>query len=87
MSIEEENKAIVLNTYELFNKRDLDAFFTFFTPDYIEHYTARDLSLEEIKNTTVNAIPNWSEGNSTIEHIAAEGDKVVYRVLHEGRTN
>ena len=29
MSVEEENKAIVLNAYELFNKRELDAFLRF----------------------------------------------------------
>lgn len=80
----EENKAIVLDAYELFNKRDIDGFLTFFAPEYVEHYTTRDASLEEVKNFLVNAASDWAEGHSTIEHIVAEGDKLAYRVRHEG---
>jgi ketosteroid isomerase-like protein len=48
MSIE-ENKALVRHVFDVFNQRDLEAFFKVLAPEYVEHLPMGDVSLEHLK--------------------------------------
>jgi len=77
----EENKALVRHWLELLSQREWDACFKILAPEYVEHYTDHDESLEEAKQVLLN-IPPLSDYSLTIDHLLAEGDKVAYRVTH-----
>ena len=78
----EENKALVRHWAELLNQMEWDAFFKILAPEYVEHYTDHDESLEEAKQVLLNFRPLLSDYSLTIDHLLAEGDKVAYRVTH-----
>jgi C-1 hydroxylase len=87
MSIE-ENKALVLRVIDLWNRRDLDAFFGVLAPEYVEHLPTGDISLEHLKkyaHTFFNAFPDIE---ITVIDIVAEGEKVVvlvnWKATHKG---
>jgi C-1 hydroxylase len=87
MSIE-ENKALVLRVIDLWNRRDLDAFFGVLAPEYVEHLPTSDISLGQLKkyaHTFFNAFPDIE---ITVIDIVAEGEKVVvlvnWKATHKG---
>ena len=80
MSVE-ENKEMVRHWLELLNQQKIDEFVEFCAPEYVEHFTDHEQSLEEAKQTLL-IIPTQSDYSLTIDHLLAEGDKVAYRVTH-----
>lgn len=87
MSIK-ENKALVRHVVELWNRRDMEAFFKLLAPEYVEHLPSGDISLEQLKkyaHTFFNAFPDI---NITISDMVAEGDKVAvlvnWKATHKG---
>jgi predicted SnoaL-like aldol condensation-catalyzing enzyme len=79
MSIK-ENKAIIRRTYELINQGELNAFFKLCSPDYIEHLTDRDMSLEQSKEFEAKFFVEFPDINITINDMIAEGDRVAVLV-------
>ena len=75
----EENKAIV-DRYidEVMNKRNFSIFYDLFSPDFANHsprlgIVGREYTAQETQEF-MTAFPDW---RTTIEHVVAEGDKVV----------
>lgn len=83
MGIEEENKTLIRNAFELVNKeKNVIVFFDICDPDYVEHYTDdHDESLEEAKQAMLN-FPPVSDYSLIVDHLLADGDKVAYTVTH-----
>ena len=77
----EENKAIVRRLYEAINTRDLSSIEDFMTPDSVDH-TRQLHGLEALKQYMTMLFNSSSDIHSTIEDIAAEGDKVWVRVKY-----
>jgi ketosteroid isomerase-like protein len=83
MGIEEENKALIRHVFELVNKeKSLDAFFNICDSNYVEHRFKGEVSLEEAKQEIIDSLPQISDYSLTIDHLLADGDKVVYSVTH-----
>jgi ketosteroid isomerase-like protein len=80
----EENKAMVRHTVELLNQKKVDEFLEYWAPEYVEHYTDHDESREVAKQNLLNFLnaPFLSDYSLTLDHLLAEGDKVVYRATH-----
>jgi steroid delta-isomerase-like uncharacterized protein len=87
MSIE-ENKALVHRIIKLWNSRELDAFFEFLAPKYIEHLPDGDISLEQLKQFANKFFAAFPDISFTIKDMIAEGDKVAvlinWRGTHQG---
>ena len=79
----EENKFIVRRYTEACNNKDLAVLKDLVAPDYFHSAFQLRGREEYIKFETMifNAFPDWHE---TIEDIAAEGDKVWYRMKIKG---
>jgi predicted ester cyclase len=75
-----ENKALIRHAYELINRGGLNAYWERCTPDYIEHMTDRDMSLEQAKEFEDNFFVEFPDINLTVNDIIAEGDKVAVLV-------
>ncbi len=75
----EENKAIVDRSIdEVINKRNFSIFNDLFSPDFANHsprlgIVGREYTAQEMQEF-LTAFPDW---RTTIEHVVAEGDKVV----------
>jgi len=80
----EENKALVHRAYELANRREMEAFFELLAPDYVEHLSTGDKSLEQLKQYTGTVFEAFPDIHFTIEDMVAEGDKVAVRVTWRG---
>jgi C-1 hydroxylase len=78
-----ENKAIVTGFIDAYNRRDLDSFDDFVSPDYVDHtnHIRGRESLKQLITMGFTAFPDWNE---TIEDIVAEGDKVWVRLAYSG---
>lgn len=83
MSIK-ENKELVRHSYELWNQKELTAYFKICTPGYIEHYTDQDLSLEQVKQAYDIFLQAFPDINVTVNIMVAEGDKVAVRATWRG---
>jgi C-1 hydroxylase len=82
------NKALVSQVIEIWNRRDLDAFFELLAPGYIEHLTTGDITLEQLKDYAPAFFAAFPDIRFTIEHMVAEGDKVAavvnWKATHRG---
>ena len=78
----EENKAVVREFIEAYNKHDLSSIEDFVASDYFDHTNQVDRDgLKQLFEMAFKAFPDWHE---TIEDIIAEGDKVWIRVSCTG---
>lgn len=75
MSIE-ENKALVRHVVELWNQRDMNAFFELCAPEYIEHLPTGDVTLAQLKQFAPKFFATFPDIHITIKDMVAEGDKV-----------
>jgi C-1 hydroxylase len=71
----EENKAIVRNLYEAFNKHDVALLDNLIAPDFVDH-TMQLRGLDSFKKSETGFIRSFPDYSETIEDIIAEGDKV-----------
>lgn len=76
MSIK-ENKALVRHVVELWNRRDMDAFFKVLAPEYIEHLPTGDVSLAQLKKYAHTFFTAFPDISITINDMVAEGDEVA----------
>jgi predicted ester cyclase len=83
MSIE-ENKELVRRIYDKGYWKDLAKYPDFLAPGYVEHYSGRTMSLEEVKGFNPLFSAAFPDIVSTIEDMVAEGDKVAIRVTWRG---
>lgn len=75
-----ENKTLLHRVIDLWNSRDMDAFFNILAPEYVEHLPTGDISLEQLKQfapTFFNAFPDIK---ITLKDLVAEEDKVAVLV-------
>ena len=80
----EKNKALVRHVIELWNRRDLDAFFEILSPNYVEHLPSGDISREQIKDYARTFFTAFPDIHFTIEEMIAEGDKVAVLLKWKG---
>jgi steroid delta-isomerase-like uncharacterized protein len=83
-----ENKALVQRVVELWNRRDLDAFFRVLAPEYVEHLPAGDVSLAQLKKYAGTFFTAFPDIKITVKDMVAEGDKVAvlvnWKATHQG---
>jgi predicted ester cyclase len=88
MSIK-ENKALVRHVVELWNRRDLEAFFEVLAPEYVEHLPTGDVSLAHLKKYASSFFTAFPDISITINDMVAEGDKVAvlvnWKATHKGK--
>jgi steroid delta-isomerase-like uncharacterized protein len=85
----EANKAIVMQLYEeVFNKGDLDLADKLIAPNAINHDPQLPPSVpigpQGLKAVVTMLRSAFPDDHHTIEHLVAEGDKVVVRLTHSG---
>ena len=82
-TVEEENKALIRRIYDLANKEKTAAVcLDFCDSNYIEHRQNNvELSLEEAKQE-MRDFPKFTDYSLTVDHLLADGDKVVYSIKH-----
>ena len=83
MSIK-ENKALVRHVVDLWNRRDMDAFFELLAPEYVEHLPTGDISLEQLKKYAPKFFAAFPDISITINDMVAERDKVAVLVTWRG---
>jgi len=83
-----ENKALVRRVVELWNKREMDAFFEVLAPEYIEHLPTGDITLKQLKKYAHTFFTAFPDIRITIEDMVAEGDKIAvlvnWKATHQG---
>jgi len=84
----EENKAVILRLYDLINQKQLDAYYELYAPDFIDHASTGDRSLEQMKQFEAMATAAFPDAKFTVDNMVAEGDKVAFqvhcRMTHKG---
>ncbi len=82
-TVEEENKAFIRHVFDLADKEKTAAVcLDFCDSNYVEHRQNNvELSLEEAKQEMLD-FPKFTDYSLTVEHLLADGDKVVYSVKH-----
>ena len=83
MSIK-ETKALVRHVVDLWNRRDMDAFFELLAPEYVEHLPTGDISLEQLKDYSPKFFAAFPDISITINDMVAERDKVAVLVTWRG---
>ncbi len=83
----EENKNIVRQLIEAHNQNDIAKFREFFSPDFIAHIAdwPHPLNRDEYVQGVKIARQAFSNLVFTIQDIIAEGDKVVSRIVAQGK--
>jgi predicted ester cyclase len=84
MSIEEENKTLVRRLYELLERKDMDAAYRYFVPEFVFHSPAGDMSLDQMKQADINFYRAFPDMKVAIEEIIADEDMVSVRVNYRG---
>ena len=79
-----ENKAIILRFYDLYNRKEIDAAYELFAPDYIFHSPTGNMSREKVKQFDTMTLAGFPDLVCRIVDIVAEKDKVAFRVNAKG---
>ena len=87
----EENKALALRSWEIVNRRDLDAVQEFYAPDLVWHEPDQDIhGSEEAKRFLATYFRAFPDLTHAVEDVIAEGEKDVTRYTlsgtHRGET-
>jgi C-1 hydroxylase len=84
----EQNKNLVNRVVELWNRRDLDAFFEVLSPEYIEHLSTGDVTLKQLKKYAGTFFTAFPDIKITVKEMVAEGDRVAalvnWKATHKG---
>jgi predicted ester cyclase len=83
MSIK-ENKALIYRIFDLLHKKEMDAYYALFAPDYVAHFPNIDVTLEETKKIDAGLFSAFPDYHFTLDDIVAEGDKVAFRTTFTG---
>lgn len=83
-----ENKALVSKVVRLWNRRDLEGFFKLLAPEYVEHLTSGDISLEQLKQYAPRFFTAFPDIHITVNKMVAEDDMVAmlvnWKATHQG---
>jgi predicted ester cyclase len=79
----EENKSVILRLVEVINNRNLSSLGELVSSDFVYH-TFQIKGSEVMKKAIEEEIIGFPDFHVTIEDIAAEGDKVWFRVTETG---
>ena len=83
--VEEQNKEIILNTHEAWNKVDIEALKEIYSPDYVWHFAGEGkLSLEDLIEDLKWEITAYPDRTFSTEDLISKGDKVVSRYIYRG---
>ena len=81
----EENKALARRSWEIVNRRDLDAIQEFYAADLVWHEPDRDIhGSEEARRFLALYFRAFPDLTHRVEDVIAEGDKVVTRYTLSG---
>jgi steroid delta-isomerase-like uncharacterized protein len=86
-TLEEQNKALVKQEMEAWNKGDFEAFKELLAPEYVYYSpsaTPKPVSLEESIEFGKMMLKAFPDRSVTIEELFAAGDKVVTRWIFKG---
>ena len=87
MSVE-ENKTLVRHVIDLWNRRDMDAFYDLLADEYVEHLPTGDISLEQLKHYAPEFFTAFPDITFTIKEMVAGEDKVAvlvyWKATHKG---
>ncbi|UCE42323.1 MAG: ester cyclase [Candidatus Aminicenantes bacterium] len=84
-ALEEENKALVMRFFDVWESGDFEDIKEILSPDYVWHTTTgQDLSLEVTIETLKQQIAMISDRAFSIEDIIPKGDKVLARYAFSG---
>jgi C-1 hydroxylase len=72
-----ENKALVRHVVELWNQHNMDDFYSFLAPQYVEHLPTGDLTLEELKQFAPRFFKTFPDIKIKVQKMVAEGDMVA----------
>jgi predicted ester cyclase len=83
-----ENKVLVRKIYEHLNRGEMEAYANCCAPGFIEHFTDRDLSIEQVHQFDADFGKAFSLIGVSIDSIIAEADKiavlVTWKMKHTG---
>jgi steroid delta-isomerase-like uncharacterized protein len=87
--VEEQNKKIINDTIEAWNKVDIETLKEIYSPDWVWHFAGEEtLSLEDLIEDLKWETTGYPDRTYSIEDLISKGDKVVsryvYRGTHEG---
>jgi ketosteroid isomerase-like protein len=85
----EENKALLHRLYDLWNRRQLAAYYELYEPEFLLHGGGHDLSLEWMKQFDAQVDAGFSSAGTTIDNMVAEADRVAFQahisITHTGQ--
>jgi len=84
--VEEQNKEIILNTYEAWNKVDIEALKEIYSPDFVWHFAGGEgtFSLEDLIEDLKGEITTYPDRTFKNIDLILKGDKVVSRYIFRG---
>ena len=81
-AVEEQNKALFLQYYEVWQKGDIEALKEILSPDYVWHQASgQNLSLEQTLESVRQQNTMFSDRSFSAEDLIAKGNKVVLRYI------
>jgi|SRR5215475_12543487 len=80
----EDNKAMIRDYVETWNRGDLQALSGFWAPEMLHHSRSRAHGFEEVKGIIGGFMTAFPDLNWEINDIVAEGDRVVTRMTGRG---
>jgi C-1 hydroxylase len=87
MSVE-ENKELIRRIVKYWNERNLDAFYCFLAPEYVEHLPSGNVTKEQLKKYTSTFFNAFPDIRFTIMDMVAENEKVAvlvnWKATHKG---
>jgi predicted ester cyclase len=88
MSIEEENKALVIRYFEEANKGNMTVIDELCASEYVYHGTTGDLTREQFKHYVNGMLAAFPDLIGNVDDMVAEGDRVAVRfslqATHQG---
>jgi ketosteroid isomerase-like protein len=72
-----ENKELVRRIYELLNQGNLAESYELCPPRFVEHFTDRDMNLEQTKQLETDLFNTFPDTKITINDMVAEGWNVI----------
>jgi C-1 hydroxylase len=83
-----DNKAIIRRYVDTWNRGDLDALFTFWSPDIVHHTRSASYGFDETKRLVTDFTMMFAGMRFQVEDMIAERDRVVsrmtWRATHDG---
>ena len=83
--VEEQNKALVIRSFEEMDKQNFDFLNDLYADDFVGHFPPNpDITREALIASGKESYDDMPDYTHTIEDIIAKGDKVVVRLMNRG---